>query len=86
MGYTLYLSSTEWSGLKWTRVEWNYSRIEGFDNKIGTTLASARALCVMNIEWDYSYYQPWSDNEWLVEEMIAMREETLMEQNEDITM
>jgi len=27
---------------------------------------------VMNIEWDYSYYQPWSDNEWLVDEMIAM--------------
>jgi len=43
-------------------------------------------LCVMNIEWDYSYYQPWSDNEWLVDEMIAMREETLVEQNEDITM
>ena len=20
-------------------------------------------LPVMNIEWDYSYYQPWSDNE-----------------------
>jgi len=40
----------------------------------------------MNIEWDYSYYQPWSDNEWLVDEMIAMREETLMAQNEDITM
>jgi len=39
----------------------------------------------MNIEWDYSYYQPWSDNEWLVDEMIAMREETLMAQNEDIT-
>jgi len=19
--------------------------------------------CVMNIKWDYSYYQPWSDNE-----------------------
>jgi len=31
------------------------------------------AVDVMNIEWDYSYYQPWSDNEWLVEEMIAMR-------------
>jgi len=29
----------------------------------------------MNIEWDYSYYQPWSDNEWLVDEMIAMQEE-----------
>ena len=41
---------------------------------------------VMNIEWDYSYYQPWSDNEQLVNEMIAMREEMLMVQNEDITM
>ena len=41
---------------------------------------------VMNIEWDYSYYQPWSDNEWLVDEMIAMQEEVLMAQNEDITM
>ena len=40
----------------------------------------------MNIEWDYSYYQPWSDNEQLIDEMIAMREETLMAQNEDITM
>ena len=44
------------------------------------------SLSVMNIEWDYSYYQPWSDNEWLVDEMIAMQEETLMVQNEDITM
>jgi len=43
------------------------------------------AQYVMNIEWDYSYYQPWSDNEWLVDEMIAMREETVVEQNEDIT-
>jgi len=41
---------------------------------------------VMNIEWDYSYYQPWSDNEWLVDEMIAMQEEALMAQNENITM
>ena len=38
----------------------------------------------MKIKWDYSYYQPWSDNEWLVDEMIAMREKTLMVQNEDI--
>jgi len=29
-------------------------------------------VIVMNIEWDYSYYQPWSDNEWLVDEMLAM--------------
>ena len=40
----------------------------------------------MNIEWDYSYYQPWSNNKWLVDEMIAMQEEMLMEQNEDTTM
>ena len=44
------------------------------------------SLSVMNIEWDYSYYQPWSDNEWLVDKMIAMQEEMLMVQNEDITM
>ena len=40
----------------------------------------------MNIEWDYSHYQPWFDNEWLVDEMIVMQEEMLMEQNEDTTM
>ena len=40
----------------------------------------------MNIEWDYSYYQPWSDNEWLVDEMMAMQEEASMAQNEDSTM
>jgi len=27
-------------------VEWNYSGIEGFDNKIGIILASACALCL----------------------------------------
>jgi len=26
----------------------------------------------MNIEWDYNYYQPWSDNEWLVNKMLAI--------------
>ena len=40
----------------------------------------------MNIERDYSYYQPWSDNEWLVDEMLAMQEEMLISQNKDITM
>jgi len=34
---------------------------------------------VMNIEWDYGYYQPWSDNEWIVDEMMVLL-------NEDITM
>ena len=27
---------------------------------------------VMNIEWNYNYYQPWSVNKWLVDEMLAM--------------
>ena len=31
----------------------------------------------MNIEWDYNYYQPWSDNEWLVDEMLAMLDEDI---------
>ena len=39
----------------------------------------------MNIEWNYSYYQPQSDNEWLVDEMMAMQDKMLM-QDKDITM
>jgi len=31
----------------------------------------------MNIEWDYSYYQPWSDNEWLVDKMIVIMDEDI---------
>jgi len=31
----------------------------------------------MNIKWDYNYYQPWSDNEWLVDEMLAMQDEDI---------
>jgi len=33
---------------------------------------------VMNIEWDYNYYKPWSDNEWLVDEMLAMLDEDII--------
>jgi len=40
---------------------------------------------VINIEWDYSYYQTMADNKWLVDEMMAMRDEMLM-QDENITM
>jgi len=39
-----------------------------------------KIFCVMNIEWDYNYYQPWSDNEWLVDEMLAMLDEDVMMQ------
>jgi len=35
---------------------------------------------VINIEWDYNYYQPWSDNEWLVDEMLAMLDEDIIMQ------
>ena len=52
------------------------------DNRQSTIRAVVSRAVVMNIEWDYSYYQPWSDNEWLVDEMIAIREEALI----DITM
>jgi len=33
----------------------------------------------MNIEWDYNYYQLWSNNEWLVDKILVML-------NENITM
>jgi len=33
----------------------------------------------MNMGWNYQYYQPWSDNKWLLQELmdndITMREE-----------
>jgi len=31
----------------------------------------------MNIEWDYNYYQPWSDNKWLVGKMLVLLDEVL---------
>jgi len=34
-------------------------------------------ITVMNIKWDYNYYQLWSDNEWLVDEMLAMLDEDI---------
>ena len=36
-----------------------------------------KELCVMNIKWDYGYYQPWSDNEWLVDKMLAMLDKNI---------
>jgi len=33
---------------------------------------------IMNIEWDYNYYQPWSDNEWIVDEMLAMLDKDII--------
>ena len=61
-------------------------RGENARQRDGEKWARSQVVSVMNIEWDYSYYQPWSDNEWLVDEMMAMQEEALMARNEDITM
>jgi len=30
------------------------------------------AANVTNIKWEYNYYQPWSGNEWLVDEMLVL--------------
>jgi len=48
MTATVYLNrllSTEQSGSEWARVEWNYSGIEGFDNKMGNNLGLS--LCAV---------------------------------------
>ena len=34
-------------------------------------------ISVMNVEWDYSYYQPWSDNKWLVDEMLIIQDKDI---------
>ena len=34
----------------------------------------------MNIEWDYNYYQLWSDNEQLVDEMLVILNEDIIMQ------
>ena len=48
--------------------------------KYASANVSILFLAVMNIEWDYNYYQPWSDNKWLVDEMLAMLDEDVMMQ------
>jgi len=50
------------------------------DIKFDEDIESNKGDYVMNIEWDYSYYQPWSDNEWLVDEILAMLDEDVMMQ------
>ena len=27
----------------------------------------------MELYWDYDYYQSWTDNEWMVEKMLAIQ-------------
>jgi len=28
----------------------------------------------MELHWDYDYYQPWTDNKWIVEEIMVIRD------------
>jgi len=37
-------------------------------------------LSVMNIKWDYNYYQLWSDNEWLVDKMFVLLDKDIIMQ------
>ena len=53
------------------------------EKQIGKQITAAlllQGVIVMNIEWDYNYYQPWSDNEWLVDEMLTMLDEDIIMQ------
>jgi len=50
------------------------------DIKFNEDIESNKGDYVMNIEWDYNYYQPWSDNEWLVDEMLVMLNEDIIMQ------
>ena len=42
------------------------------DIEFNENIESIKGDYVMNIEQDYNYYQPWSDNKWLVDKMLAM--------------
>jgi len=50
-----------------SQVEWKQLLCLVRQHDVGPT-----SKTVINIEWDYNYHQPWSDNEWLVDEMLAM--------------
>ena len=32
-------------------------------------------LSIIELHWDYNYYQPWTDNKWIVEEIMTIRDE-----------
>jgi len=50
------------------------------DIKFDEDIKSNKGDYVMNIEWDYNYYQPWSNNEWLVDEILAMLDKDIIMQ------
>ena len=61
------------------RASFSYSKHRQRDESKGKCLR----LCnqegvIMNIEWDYNYYQPWSNNKQLVDKMLAMFDEDII--------
>jgi len=50
------------------------------DIKFDEDIKSNKGDYVMNIEWDYNYYQPWSNNERLVDEILAMLDKDIIMQ------
>jgi len=70
--------------MRWSQqnIQWNwedndrdyYNNIDdvAWSNILGEDIESNKGDYIMNIEWNYNYYQPWSDNEWLVDKMLAM--------------
>ena len=37
----------------------------------------------MELHWDYDYYQPWTNNKWIVEEILVIRNKTDKENTMD---
>ena len=37
----------------------------------------------MELHWDYDYYQPWTSNKWIVEEILVIRNKTDKENTMD---
>ena len=48
------------------------------DIEFDENIKSNKGDYVMNIEWDYNYYQPQSDNKWLVDEMLTMLDKDII--------
>ena len=44
---------------------------EKLENKVS---CQGNTECIMELHWDYDYYQPWTDNEWIVEEIMAIKD------------
>jgi len=44
---------------------------EKLENKVS---CQDNTECVMELHWDYDYYQSWTDNEWIVKEIMVIKD------------